>query len=504
MRNSARNLLSALAAALFAFQCAASAEALPLTSIGISYEAAEGESCVTRDDVAEKAPTVLGLGADVALASMRGENCYLMSLADGRLIRLCVIDAPPDIASRDISELGEIDRIDFLAYLKRHYAAREARWLPDMPDYAMTESVSEGHMSLGSLAISTLYMGNIYSFKLDAVGRELTDGDKAALISAATRSVRLGDASGTLPGMEHHLYVEDVYALSGKSATVAADNTDVRLSLNDVPELTGATQILLSGEADPAAKLRVKVNGEQSEAFAPDENGAYSYLARRLESGAENKIEITASVGDLSSTLSLGISVAKRQTPLAAAPVAGYSCEDSVTIEGLSVPDALVYVKRGGSVMEIPVGEDGHFSFVLNTKKADTSYGFTVVAERAGCKPTEVSGKIRRIDLQASQSIDNQALADDPARYEGVVISRVGVIEALLYESGTPKCLVTFDDGGGAILRCPGLYGLNKGREISFIGTACGVNGAVGGDARAYPEIELKALLQNGEQQDGV
>lgn len=497
-------MLSVAFVALFVLG-GASADTLWLGDVGLRYSATEGERCITRDNLQETAMPMLGLDADAARGLMLAEGSYLMLYAPDYQITLCVSDAPSDISARDISELQAAERDSLLAYLKRSLAATAAQWVEDMPDYALTQSGAGGNLPFYSLTMSTLYLGRLYSFRLDVVGRELTDTDSAALRSVVARTLRLGAIDGEAEGAGA-LALESLPAPSVENAAMTVNNDNVRLTAAPVPSIIGTNQLTLSGETDPRARMRVKVNGEASVWFSPDENGAYSFLARGFLNGKDNAVEISASVDDVATILSFSVKLDWQLTPLAVSPTSSYSYDDVFTIEGSTLPGADIQVVKGGSTSSATVDENGLFSFPLNTRKP-SGYGFTVRASYPGYKRAEITGRIRRVmtedAVKAAQRIAYDELVDNPGRYADTAVCYTGAIEALSYEAGTPKCLLKTGDGATFSLLCRDLIGLDVGNTISFIGVLRGTNGTFGDDGNAYPEISMQTLLIEPDRQDG-
>ncbi len=495
MRTVARTLLLAFTAVALLIASGASAETYPLTAIGMRFETLPGEICVTDETPAQTAAELIGIGSEAAFEAMRGSGFGMAVRSEGRLVTLSVAEMPQSISAYDICELNAAERGKLLDYMARRAPVNEAKWLDDMPDYAMLKCAYAGDMAVNSLTVFTLYLGKIYSFSFDAVGRELTAEDEAALKSIASRALRLGLGAQTA--------AMEIAPLSDANAEMMLSGDDIRLTAASVPTVIGSVQLTVSGETEPGAKMRVKVNGSASESFYPDENGAYYYTVRKLKNGQENSVEIIASRDGKTASIAFKVAVRQQRVPLAVTPLTGVSQENTITIKGSTMPGAKISAVKGNSGVDIAVDDNGLFSFELNTKKAGSNYRFTVKADCSGYKSGELEGRIRRIDLKEAETaaarLDYQALLNKPKKFDGTCVCMEGRITAFGYQNGTPMCLIASEDGSEYLLRCQTTDGLFEGQVIRFIGTLCGDNEALGADAREYPEIALEALLDNGD-----
>ena len=284
MQTAAR-FLSFVMTAFLALPCAsAAAETLRLDPVGLRYEAGQDERCLTRDTLDASSRELLGLDAATALAAMERDQSQLMVFSEDRQLSLCVLALPSDITAGDISELDEAGRQALLALMMREHAAQRGDWCAEMPDYALLEASSFGHMDMHTIFLDTLYLGKLYCCKLDVLGRELTEADRSFVLDVGARLLRLGAASD-VEGAGQPLSLPQLPVLSTQNVVPTADNSDVPVTVEPIPTVIGANAVILSGTTDPAARLRLKINGNTSSAFEPEPDGSYSVTAKGLNNG---------------------------------------------------------------------------------------------------------------------------------------------------------------------------------------------------------------------------
>lgn len=504
MRTGAKALL--LAMALVLWHSCAMADTVPLDEIGLRYERVGSEACLTRGMGDSEAQALLGLDAQTALASMRHDDCYMLLFDGDRQLSLRVTQAPDGLDARDVSGLDAAGREALLGWLRDERVATSAEWLADQPDYALLRCEPGGDIPHGLLCMDTLYLGAVYSLRLDVLGRELTAQDEAALSDVARRTLRLGatsadsatstdsasaeaDASTLTEGSANEPAPVAAPVLTTETATLTADGSAVALALEPVAAILPTNTVTVSGTADPGCKLRIRVNDETSSSFAPESDGAFTVTGRRLRNRKENNVAVIASLDGESTTVRFSVTVDMQPTPLSVSTLSGQTADESFAVEGRTLPGATVNITRGGSKGSVKVDENGAFSFTVNTRKQGT-FGFKVEASCLGYRLAELSGKVRRgADGEAEQGASYRELVRKPSQHAGAQLKLTGAVVALGYGAGTPQCLLMTEDDSAYLLYCDHLLDLSVGQAVAIDGTFTGELAAFAGDGQSYPAL---------------
>ncbi|MEG0901771.1 MAG: hypothetical protein RSG96_06600, partial [Clostridia bacterium] len=205
----------------------------------------------------------------------------------------------------------------------------------------------------------------VYSFQLDVVGRSVGEQELALLHSIVSRTLRLGAPSPE----SQPLMLAELPTLSTENAIVTTDNSDIQISLDPIPSVIGTNQLVITGATDPAAKLRLKFDGNTSSAISPAEDGSFSITAKNLNNGQPNELGIAVRLDKLTTELAFTVMVDWQQLPLVLSTLSATSYQDQFTVEGLTLPGAEVQVVKGGTTSSLTVDENGRFSILLTTKK---------------------------------------------------------------------------------------------------------------------------------------
>ncbi|MEG0995910.1 MAG: carboxypeptidase-like regulatory domain-containing protein [Clostridia bacterium] len=467
--------------------------AIDLPAQGVRFAASDGELCLTRSNMPPEALKLLNVSAETALAAMESDDSYLMVLSpDGLQVNLRVLPAPEGLEADDVSQLDAAARTALLRSLARLHSADSAEWSGELADYAVLKTSGKGAMAMNTLALDTLYFGHIYSFQLDVVGRSVGEPELALLHSIVSRTLRLGAPSPE----SQPLMLAELPTLSTENAIVTTDNSDIQISLDPIPSVIGTNQLVITGATDPAAKLRLKFDGNTSSAISPAEDGSFSITAKNLNNGQPNELGIAVRLDKLTTELAFTVMVDWQQLPLVLSTLSATSYQDQFTVEGLTLPGAEVQVVKGGTTSSLTVDENGRFSILLTTKK-DGNYKFTVRASMPGYRRAEQEGKIRRqtadAAIKAAASIAYADLAKDPAPFADTTVLYAGTVIQLGYEHGQAMYLLELQEGARLLCLCASTAELTPGQSVRVIGTLTGQAETFG--EQAYPVLTVSSLL---------
>ena len=505
MIRSVRFFALGLAIACCFFSLAMAESTVELDSIGVRYAPAESEICVTRDVQPEEALAKLGVDDATLLDSMLRDNAYLIVLLeDGRQVSLTVEQRPAELTQSHLAELDAAGKQQFLSLLARKGNYAQAAWQNDLSGYALFSSSldeTDSVLAYETLALSTLYLGKIYTFRTDVIGREPDLSDTTLLLNVAKRTLLLGATSESEPAPveeEIPLALPEQPVLSEQAAAITTIRESMPLTIQDVPSIIGTTEFTLSGTTQADVSLKYSVNGTSSSRFKSDENGNFSANVRGLKAG-DNKLELIAYRGKDQTRISFEVTVDWQLTPMVLANRAPAVESDTVTIEGLTLPGAKISLIRKSGTSNVTVAEDGSFSCEVKLKQAGENT-FTLRALADGYKRNDMEVTATRLlsdeELLATlqgkvKTVSYAKLLKTPASFKGKVVQLTGTVGSLCNSGGQPRFTLTTDDGNAYIVLCSDLLAVHEGDTKTLLGTLTGE--LLDGSA---PAVTLALLLE--------
>lgn len=505
-----RRVISLALTLAMLMSCAAFAqESVPLDHIGMRYLPAEGDICLTREDMNPEGLALLGVDEATALAAMQSDNLHLMIFtADGRQVSLRVDDKPAEISADNAHDLSIQDKELLLTLLARGGRYASAAWQGEAHGYAFFSSPAQSAgASLCTLSMSTLYLGKIFSLQTDIVGRDPTEEDRRLLLSAAERLLRLGATRVDETGGEVQnvmLTLPDPSPLVSGQAEITTVKNDIALTLDPVPAISGLTTLSLSGVTEPRAFIRYSINGQTSSRIRADEDGRFSVTVSGLTGNEENPIELSASKDDKAAIVRFSVKVDWQSTPLVIAPLPASIQADSVVLRGLTLPGSKVTLLRKSSSTNLTVQEDGSFEYEISLR-AIGELSFTVRAVAPGYRRTDTALALTRESSEQDQldqlqkkvkSVTYEKLCSNPSAYEGRILRTEGTVAALSNPGGAPSFLLKTEDGSLYIYQCQDLLDIEPGQTVDVLGELTGQKAAIQSPefTGSYPSLTL--LLQ--------
>lgn len=489
-------------------------DSVHLDGIGIRYYHAEGETFLTRDQLPEDALALLGADEGTALEAMLRDDLYLICFSpDGGQVSLSVTDKPAGLSSQSVFQMETTEKEQFLTLLARSGQYLSATWTNSAPGYALfstygTEEAAGAGM-LHTLSLSTLYLGKIYSFQTDLIGRAPTQEDIDLLTQAANRALLLGAAtkSGDEENPENAaLSLPELPTLSTEPAPITTDRSDLPLSLDPIPSTIGATTLTLSGTTEPKAYVRYAVDGKASSRFQVDESGAFTVTVPRLNADADNLIEVTAftKAGE-TSVVHFTVRVDWQSSPLVLSQTGGTAHGERMQLRGLTLPGSKVQLIRKQETVQVVVGEDGSFVTNVLLKKIGENT-FTIRCTAPGYRRVDTVVTVTRLvtaadELKALQktvkTVKYAKLKENPAAYEGRTVLYQGKVTALSNENGQPAFLLATPENEILVCLCADLLAVEFGQEMKLIGTLTGDTHTLNTrwETGVYPALEVTAIL---------
>jgi hypothetical protein len=178
---------------------------------------------------------------------------------------------------------------------------------------------------------------------------------------------------------------------------------------------------------------------------------------------------------------------------------------DHMSLEGITLPGSKVQLIRRTGTDQIPIGEDGRFSYSLALKKIGENT-FTLRCLSPGYRRAEVpltflrnlgdAGELSALE-GSIKSVPFAQLMKKPAAYEGRMIRYQGAVAALSNLSGQTLFLLTVSEGGTVACLCPDLLDIQLGQEIDLLGTLTGKKQAVQTPwlSGEFPSLTLISLI---------
>lgn len=485
------------------FASANADETTALDEIGVRYTPSAGEVFVTRNHMDAQALTSLGTDSAMMLAAMEREGLYLVSLMpDGRQYSLGISAKPEGITSGEYLQMTADEKDAFIAQLARKGGYGSATWQKN--GYALfsssVEAQGDGSLTYSDISLSTLYLNSVYTFRMDLIGREAQQADRDLLLSAAERTLLLGakaETAGTDTEAAQTLTLPST-AVESQPAKLTYIRQDCALTLDPIADTIGVTRFTLTGTTVPGGYLRYSVNGKNSSRIKADETGAFSFTVPNLTGDVANAIELTAFKGEQKTIVDFTVSVDWQTTPLAM-EATGIVTSDSVSLKGLTLPGSIVTLTQGRGSGIIAVGEDGTFDVTLHPNQVGAN-DFTLQVLSAGYHRNDYAFTITRAESDADtiarlqkkvHTVEYTKLIGRPSAYKDKVITLSGQVTTLSNVDGSPRFVLTTENGDHYTVLCADLLTITQGASITLLGTLSGSVSEVDG----YPLVALEAIL---------
>ena len=440
---------------LCAAMLALSADALAQTATyvfpyeGFRYTQRENETVLTQTNLSEHEELLksLGTSSETVLASYVASGIVMEVIPDdGGQIAISVTDAGKFADVQDMDEMTQEQRLAFLAQFEMSGLYETCAYVDTTPACVrLTSSAMYASMPVYSLRYATLHLGKLYMIEQTIVGREPEEADDARmeqLLSGVKLLSSLSQATPT-PQITPAPQITPTPEPIVGSAEV---ETSGELTLNEVPAYTTSAQLTLSGHAAASAEIKVEVDGRQLAKATAKKDG--SFLVKvKLPGEGDNELVVTA--GEDTATLTVRYEMPDARLEITAPEETTFTGE-SVTVRGVTEPNATVYIQGKGMNTNVKANANGVFAVRVYMDEAGTET-FTLRAKADGCAQTTVPVTLtrewtqRELIAQFRQkmiALSYDELAKNPAQYEGKrFILRGKVMEFTDYD-GQPCALI--------------------------------------------------------------
>ena len=197
--------------------------------------------------------------------------------------------------------------------------------------------------------------------------------------------------------------------------------TSGSLTLDEIPAYTTSAQLTLSGHAAASAEIRVEESGKQLAKTGAKKDGSFSLKVKLADEG-DHELVVTA--GEDTATFTIRYEKPDARLEITE-PESTTFTGGSVTVRGVTEPNATVYIDGKGMNTNVKAGKNGGFSVRVFMSEAGTET-FTLRAKADGFAQSTRSITLtrewtqRELIAQFRQkmiALDYDELAKKPAQY---------------------------------------------------------------------------------------
>ena len=309
----------------------------------------------------------------------------------------------------------------------------------------LTSSAMYASMPVYSLRYATLHLGKLYMIEQTIVGREPDEADDARMEQLLSGMKLLSSLSQATPTPQATATMQPTATPEPILGSAAVETTG-SLTLDEIPAYTTSAKFTLSGHAAASAEIRVEEGGKQLAKTDAKKDGSFSLKVRLAEEG-DHELMVTA--GEDTATFTIRYEKPDARLEITEPESATFT-GGSVTVRGVTEPNATVYIEGKGMNTNVKAGKNGGFSIRVFMNEAGTET-FTLRAKADGFAQTTRSITLtrewtqRELIAQFRQkmiALDYDELAKKPDQYaQKRFILRGKVMEFTDYD-GQPCALV--------------------------------------------------------------
>ena len=416
---------------------------------GFRYTQREDETVLTQTNLGEHEALLksLGTSSEAVLASYVASGIVMEVIPDdGGQIAVSVTDAGKFADVQDMDKMTQEQRLAFLAQFEMSGLYETCAYVDTAPACVrLTSSAMYASMPVYSLRYATLHLGKLYMIEQTIVGREPDEADDARmeqLLSGMKLLSSLGQATPTPQATATMQPTATPEPILGSAAV----ETSGSLTLDEIPAYTTSAQLTLSGHAAASAEIRVEESGKQLAKTGAKKDGSFSLKVKLADEG-DHELVVTA--GEDTATFTIRYEQPDARLEITE-PESTTFTGGSVTVRGVTEPNATVYIDGKGMNTNVKAGKNGGFSVRVFMSEAGTET-FTLRAKADGFAQSTRSITLtrewtqRELIAQFRQkmiALDYDELAKKPAQYaQKRFILRGKVMEFTDYD-GQPCALV--------------------------------------------------------------
>ncbi len=426
---------------------------------GMRYTQQDGETVLTQTNLGEHEELIASLGttADAILASYMAAGIVMEVIPDeGGQIAVSFADAGDFADAGSIADLSDARRDAFLAQYADSGLYESCEWTKTDPlCVRMTSSAMYGSMPVYTLRYATLNLGRVCLLTQTVVGRVPSheDDERMERVLAGIRFLSSVTEPTPSPTPIPTATPEPTAAPTPGVATVI--KSEGGMTVEGVPAYTGTAELTITGTVGASEEVTVRVDDRTLGRATARKDGTFSLRVTLPEEG-----DLTLAVMTETAEQMLSVRYEKPAASLTITePESDTFTGESVTLKGVTEPDATVYVEGDGFKTNVKAGRTGAFTAKITFASAGTRT-FTVTAKADGFTSTSLDVTLTR-ELSQKEWIaafrmkviepDYDDMAANPQKYAGKqFIERGKVMEFTDYD-GSPCALVCTENPGKGV-----------------------------------------------------
>lgn len=428
---------------------------------GLRYTAAEGETVLTQENLAQHADFLKAQGTtpDTVYASFAANQTVMEIFAPNAQLALSVAQTQefrPDAGS---ARMDDARRAEFLDSFAASGLYESAAWSEDEDDYLrLTYSAMYGDVPMYFLRYVTLRHGQLYQYTLSVTGREIDRSDDAAVLSILGRIEYLGQLAtpAPTPSPTPVPTPSPTPRPTPGAAAVVDEAEGVTLLVDPFDAWTDSADFTLTGTASAGASLTLSINGTSVARATAQKNGTYKF---RTTLNKEGELEITVKAtkkDEEPAHKSYLMTYEKPTLAIEMTEPTGYVDTKNVRLRGITAPGATVFVRGNGMNTNVKANKSGEFSISVPLEK-EGDFTYTISAKLDNWHDGEIQFTLTRVFSTQEQiaafrnslsTIEYAKLASASEGLVGKNVSLRGRISAFSDYEGLP-CLLLYTKNPG-------------------------------------------------------
>lgn len=417
---------------------------------GFRYTQQGDETVLTQTNLDDHADLLASLGTtkEAVLASYIASGIVMEVIPEnGGQIAVSVVSAGAFADVQDMAALSDARLADFAAQFENSGLYETCALTQTEPVCVrMTSSAMVASMPVYTLRYATLHLGQLYLLTQTVVGRAPDEGEDArvAQVLAGMKLLQSRTEPTPEPTPAPTPTPEPTPEPTPGVAQVIASEGE--LTVEGVPAYTNSASLTLTGQTAASVEVRAAVDGATLGRTTSRKDGAFSMTVSLPEEG---DLVLAVMTDDAEQMLSLRYEMPS--VPLTVTdPAEPVFTGDTVTIKGITAPEATVYLKGTGVSTNVKASKNGVYSIRVTFKDAGTQT-FSLRAALKGYRDTETTVTLTR-ELTDRERLtafrvnmidfDYANILKDPARYEGKHFKIRGKVMEFTDYDGSPCALV--------------------------------------------------------------
>ena len=454
-----KRILCLCALLMLTVSCALAQNTYVFPYEGIRYTQQDGETVLTQTNLGEHAALIESLGTtpDAILASYMASGIVMEVIPEsGGQIAVSFADAGAFAEEESLDALSDERREAFLAQYADSGLYETCEWTRTDPlCVRMTSSAMYGSMPVYTLRYATLHLGRVCLLTQTVVGRVPSREDDEKMEGVLTGIRFLSNVTEPTPTPTPAPTPTPEPTAVPTPGVAEVIKAEGEMTVEGVPAFTGEAALEITGTVGASEEVTVRVGDKTLGRVTAKKDGAYSIRVTLPEEG-----DLTLAV--MTDTAERMFSV-RYEKPVArltiTEPESDTFTGESVTLKGVTEPDATVYVEGDGFKTNVKAGRTGAFTAKITFASAGTRT-FTVTAKADGFASTSLDVTLTR-DLSQKEWIaafrmkviepDYDDMAANPQKYAGKQFIERGKVMGFTDYDGSPCALVCTENPGKGV-----------------------------------------------------